>query len=110
MKNCPLVPMVMTTSTSERGFQMDKATVVDLTDVEPSGSASSDEAIDLRGQLQVGEAVEVLSNFDHRWTHGFSIAVVDRAMVKLRRGSDGRILPAWFPAAMIRPISLRGVH
>ncbi len=90
---------------------MDKPAVLDLAAVETERpTASIEDAIDLRGSLKVGEAVEVLSNFDHRWTHGFSVAVVEKAMVKLRRGSDGRVLPAWFPAAMIRPVAMRGAH
>jgi hypothetical protein len=87
---------------------VDKPTVLDLTGLDHRGSAApTSDPIDLRGRLSVGEPVEVLSSFNRRWTHGFSVAVVDEAMVKLRRGSDGRILPAWFPAAVIRPEVLR---
>ena len=87
---------------------MKNAAILDLTALESSDpSASRPPPIDLRGRLEVGEPVEVLSSFDRRWTHGFSVAVVDEAMVKLQRLSDGRILPASFPATMIRPAALR---
>ncbi|HTO00998.1 MAG TPA: hypothetical protein VL068_10015 [Microthrixaceae bacterium] len=97
---------------------MENATILDLTKIGSSSPKASSPttsgpdalgqpSIDLRGRLEVGEPVEVLSSFDSRWTHGFSVAVVDEAMVKLQRLSDGRILPVWFPAAMIRPAALR---
>jgi hypothetical protein len=77
------------------------------------------EAIDIRStaaaaprapgtaMLDIGVAVEVRSRFDQRWTHGFSIAEVGRAdsgddTYLLRRLSDGSVLPAWFPADMLR--------
>jgi len=57
--------------------------------------------------LDIGDAVEVRSRFDQRWTHGFSIAEVGHAdsgddTYLLRRLSDGSVLPAWFPADMLR--------
>jgi hypothetical protein len=57
--------------------------------------------------LSVGVAVEVRSRFDQRWTHGFSIAEVGHDdsghdTYLLRRLSDGSVLPAWFPADMLR--------
>ena len=59
--------------------------------------------VDLRqGTIPVGVPVEVRSRFDHRWTHGFSIAVVGEDAYQLRRSSDGSILPAWFPSSMVR--------
>lgn len=61
--------------------------------------------IDIRrsAPLPVGAPVEVRSRFDRRWTHGFSIAIADHDRYQLRRHSDGSILPAWFPASMLRP-------
>jgi len=60
--------------------------------------------IDLRdGELPVGAAVEVRNRFEDRWTHGFSVAVVGSDAYQLRRLSDGSVLPAWFPASMVRP-------
>lgn len=62
-----------------------------------------DMGIDIRPLLRVGAPVEVRSRFDDRWTHGFSVAVAYDDAYQLRRLSDGSILPAWFPAAMVRP-------
>ena len=53
--------------------------------------------------IPVGPQVELRSRFDHRWTHGFAVAVCGDGMYQVRRLSDGQVLPAWFPAAMIRP-------
>lgn len=54
------------------------------------------------GELLVGVPVEVRNRFDDRWSHGFSIAAVGDDAYQLRRLSDGSILPAWFPSAMVR--------
>ena len=62
------------------------------------------EQIDLRdAELAVGVPVEVRNRFEDRWTHGFSVAVVGSDAYQLRRLSDGSVLPAWFPASMVRP-------
>lgn len=53
--------------------------------------------------IPVGAQVELRSRFDRRWTHGFAVAVCGDGMYQVRRLSDGQVLPAWFPAAMIRP-------
>lgn len=54
-------------------------------------------------QIPVGAQVELRSRFDNRWTHGFAVAVFDDGRYQVRRLSDGQVLPAWFPAEMIRP-------
>lgn len=51
-----------------------------------------------------GVRVELRSRFDDRWTHGFAIAVCGDGEYQVRRLSDGHVLPAWFPAAVLRPI------
>jgi hypothetical protein len=53
--------------------------------------------------MAIGAEVELRSRFDDRWTHGFAIAVQGDAAYQLRRLSDGHVLPAWFPAQMLRP-------
>ncbi len=69
-----------------------------------SQESEPDGPIDIRRTpLPVGVPVEVRNRFDDRWTHGFSVAVVDEDAYQLRRLSDGSILPAWFPASMVRP-------
>ena len=66
-------------------------------------SARTDQ-IDLRdAELPVGVPVQVRNRFEDRWTHGFSVAVVGADAYQLRRLSDGSVLPAWFPASMVRP-------
>jgi hypothetical protein len=59
---------------------------------------------DTRPAIPVGVRVELRSRFDDRWTHGFAIAVCGHEEYQVRRLSDGHVLPAWFPAAMLRPI------
>ena len=54
--------------------------------------------------IPVGMRVELRSRFDDRWTHGFAIAVCGHEEYQVRRLSDGHVLPAWFPAAMLRPV------
>lgn len=54
--------------------------------------------------IPVGVQVELRSRFDDRWTHGFSIAACGDGEYQVRRLSDGHVLPAWFPAAMLRAI------
>ena len=54
--------------------------------------------------IPVGVRVELLNRFEQRWTRGFSIASCGDGEFQLRRLSDGHVLPAWFPAASVRPI------
>lgn len=58
-----------------------------------------------RPTIPVGMRVELRSRFDDRWTHGFAIAVCGQEEYQVRRLSDGHVLPAWFPAAMLRPVA-----
>lgn len=53
--------------------------------------------------IPIGAEVELRSRFDDRWTHGFAVAVRGDGRYQVRRLSDGQVLPAWFPAEMIRP-------
>ena len=56
-------------------------------------------------QAGPGTAVEVRSRFDGRWCRGFEVAevVVTPAgtAVRVRRCSDGTVLPTMFPAAEV---------
>lgn len=54
--------------------------------------------------IPVGVRVELRSRFDDRWTHGFAVAECGEGEYQLRRLSDGAVLPAWFPAGMLRPV------
>jgi hypothetical protein len=50
--------------------------------------------IDVSGPLVVGDDVEVFSGYEHTWSTGFSVAeVLHGNRYRLRRGSDGALLP-----------------
>lgn len=53
--------------------------------------------------IGAGTAVEVQCRFDQRWTRGFTVVDVTREGYRLRRQSDGSVLPAWFPREQLRP-------
>ncbi len=52
--------------------------------------------------LKPGTRVEVRRRFDQSWTHGFEIAEVLNSTYRLRRISDGAILPYEFVVADVR--------
>ena len=54
--------------------------------------------------IDAGTTVEVKSRFDQRWTRGFTVADVADEGYRLRRQSDGTVLPAWFPREQLRPL------
>ena len=50
--------------------------------------------VDRPGPLDVGDDVEVFSGYEYTWSTGFSIAeVLQGNRYRLRRGSDGALLP-----------------
>ena len=62
--------------------------------------------------MDVGQEVEVHTTFDNSWAPGFEIAeVIDRGCYRVRRTSDGTLLPSvtaehdlrvpWLPAERI---------
>ena len=51
----------------------------------------------------VGTRVEVTNRFDRRWSRGFEVAEVVGAGYRLRRVSDGRVIPVVFSAPEVRP-------
>jgi hypothetical protein len=53
--------------------------------------------------LRTGTEVEVLTRYERHWASGFEIASVDDDRFRLRRHSDGAVLPASFSASEIRP-------
>lgn len=63
-------------------------------------STDTDGAAD---EIPVGTTVEVRSRFDRRWARGFSVDSVDEATYRLRRTSDGAVLPARFAPEDVRP-------
>ena len=50
-----------------------------------------------------GMAVEVRRRFDQAWARGFEISEQTDSGYRLRRHSDGTVLPVAFPAADLRP-------
>ena len=53
--------------------------------------------------LKPGTRVEVRQRFDRSWTRGFEVAeVLDRGGYKLRRMSDGSVLPYEFDGESVR--------
>jgi hypothetical protein len=67
-------------------------------------SAAPAGADEIVGPIPEGMQVELRSRFDDRWTHGFAVAVQGEGQYQVRRLSDGCVLPAWFPAHMLRPV------
>jgi hypothetical protein len=51
--------------------------------------------------------VEVRTRFDGRWSPGFEVVSVDDDSCRVRRRSDGVVLPASFRAADVRPLRPR---
>lgn len=57
--------------------------------------------------LSAGTGVQVRTRFDGRWASGFEIADVHRrgagpAIYRIRRRSDRRVLPGFFPIDQLR--------
>jgi hypothetical protein len=55
--------------------------------------------------LQVGELVEVHTRFNDSWVAGFEIAEVVEGGYRVRRTSDGSLLPNLTGEADLRPAS-----
>ena len=52
--------------------------------------------------LEPGTRVDVRSRFDARWSHGFEVAEACPAGYRIRRLSDGTVLPTEFGVEEIR--------
>lgn len=52
--------------------------------------------------LEPGTRVEVRSHFEGHWSRGFEVAEVVGEGYRVRRLSDGSVLPASFPADDVR--------
>jgi hypothetical protein len=52
--------------------------------------------------LEPGTKVDVRSRFDARWSHGFEVAESVQGGYRIRRLSDGAVLPTEFPASEVR--------
>ncbi len=61
------------------------------------------EAIDLDAPaIEPGACVEVRRRFDHAWARGFEVLELTDAGYRLRRQSDGAILPVAFALTDVR--------
>jgi hypothetical protein len=56
-----------------------------------------------RSMLEPGTRVEVQQRFDRSWTRGFEVAEVVNRSYRLRRFSDGAVLPYDFATSAVRP-------
>ena len=52
--------------------------------------------------FRTGTEVEVLTRYEGHWASGFAIASVDHDRFRLRRHSDGVVLPVSFSANQLR--------
>jgi hypothetical protein len=57
---------------------------------------------------EVGEPVEVATRFTGSWSRGFVVAGVEQQAYRLRRLSDGHVLPMTFSAHELRADRRRG--
>ena len=53
--------------------------------------------------IEPGTRVEVRSRFDRSWARGFIVEAATEAGYRLRRRSDGTVLPALFDLDDVRP-------
>ncbi len=77
------------------------ATFPDVGDVEQASTTTSARSDD-RDELQPGSVVEVRRRFDRAWARGFEVIDGDGQSFRLRRNSDGAVLPVSFPATDLR--------
>jgi hypothetical protein len=63
--------------------------------------------------MEQGTRVEVRSRFDERWSRGFEVAEVveegESARYKVRRRSDGSVLPTLFVGDEVREEKMRSM-
>ena len=58
-------------------------------------------------QLSTGDKVEVRSRFNAQWSRGFEIVEVTANGYRVRRASDGEVLPVEFAEKDVRPARKR---
>jgi hypothetical protein len=67
-----------------------------------TSTMAADAGLIVDDQLPPGTRVEVRSRFDGHWAHGFEVADLVDGAYRLRRLSDGSILPAQFDGDDVR--------
>lgn len=65
----------------------------------------SDSAMLSMEALRPGTPVEVRSTFDRNWKRGFQVESAQRGGYRLRRNSDGAVLPTVFAFEVVRQAS-----
>ena len=53
--------------------------------------------------LTIGDRVEVRNRFDAQWARGFEVVEADDDGVRVKRLSDGEVLPVVFSGDDVRP-------
>ncbi len=64
--------------------------------------AEREDAATLPGSIPDSTRVEVQTGFDRSWTNGFTVEERTPDGYRLRRRSDGRVLPTVFPFEDVR--------
>jgi hypothetical protein len=62
----------------------------------------TDDPASAPARLELGTRVEVRTGFDRSWSNGFEIAEVADIGYRVRRRSDGHVLPVPFPPVDVR--------
>ena len=57
---------------------------------------------EVQSELVPGTQVEVLNGYQRSWSPGFEVAAVDQRGYRVRRHSDGAVLPVVMPARRVR--------
>lgn len=73
-----------------------------LADADDEAGAHDRVTIELDDLIESGARVEVRRRFDQAWATGFEVASAGGDGYRLRRRSDGAVLPVAFPAADVR--------
>ena len=60
-----------------------------------------------RGQLVPGTRVDVYNSYALDWARGFEVSGVDAGGYRVRRVSDGTVLPVPFAPDALRPVTPR---
>jgi hypothetical protein len=59
--------------------------------------------------VKAGTKVEVRRRFDQNWARGFEVVEDADEGIRIRRLSDGTVLPAWFDRADVRREKKQGL-
>jgi hypothetical protein len=73
-----------------------------MSDRDPTRDAVGGDAEATRDSLRPGASVEVRNRFDGSWSRGFEVAARTDAGYRIRRTSDGTVLPGPFGPDEVR--------